>query len=810
MHFLQIACLWLLALFAPAAAASPAQFGAQAPKAKLELFTRAEAGEVRAVVRIKITANWHLYHTDLGSPDAVGRPSVLTLAGEGIEWGAARWPAPGHEEQNFGTPVKVNIHEGTVLVYARGKLAEGADGSTAAVALEGQTCETGGTCIIYKGDAKTQGAGADTLFADFPADLAGPGQAVTSEDAAEEDEFEGFEDPDAHARVELFTRAVDGEARAAIRIEIDDTWHLFHKELGPDDAVAKPTAVELSCAGVEWGELYWPEPHKAPQEYGSNGEPTWVWQHEGTIVLYARGKLGTGADLAKAHVEVTGQTCDPRVCDQFRAKVATLGAGPDTLFAKFPAAGASTSGTAGGSTASAPDAPAGDAPKQESGLLEFLGLAVFWGVFSLLMPCTYPMIPITIAFFTKQSSQSKGKRLTLSALYGFGIVLMFVLIGVLVGGPIVKFATHPTTNLVIGTLFVVFSLSLMGLFNLEPPQFLMGLAGRARSTGGYLGVFFMGATLVITSFTCTAPFVGSLLSVGASSGNWERIALGMGTFGLTMALPFVALSMVPGRVASMPRAGEWMNTLKITLGFVELAAALKFFSNADLELHWQSLPRELFLAIWLAIFVVTALYLLGMIRYHGESGEIGAGRLLVGSSFLALATYCGYGMLGYQLDVVMTAIVPPYSAQRVEGASQASGGGGAPQAVAGHVVVLDDLEAAIERAKQEKKLVMINFTGHLCVSCRAMELNIFPRPHVQDVLREHYVEARIHVDDFSTPGSIERATKLQDEIAGARATPYYLAFDPVTRKVLGRHEGPDLPPIGDGTKFAEFLNRALH
>lgn len=708
MHFLQIACLWLLALFAPAAAASPAQFGAQQPKAKLEFFTRAEAGEVRAVVRIKVTANWHLYHTELGSPEAIGRPAVLALSGEGIEWGAARWPTPEHEEQNFGEgPIQVNIHHGTVLVYARGKLAEGADGSTAAVALEGQTCETGGLCLQFKVDAKTQGAGADTLFTAFPADLAGPGQVATSEDSAEdaeEDEFEGFEDPDAHARVELFTRAVDGEARAAIRIEIDETWHLFHKELGPDDAIAMPTSVELSCAGVEWGELVWPEPHKAPQEQ------TWVWQHEGTLVLFARGKLGPGADLGKAHVEVTGQTCDPKVCVQFSAKVATLGLGPDTLFAKFPAAGASAA--AGGSSATTPDAPAGDAPKQESGLLEFLGLAVFWGVFSLLMPCTYPMIPITISFFTKQSSQSKGKRLTLSMLYGLGIVLMFILIGVLVGAPIIQFATHPLTNLAIGAFFVVFALSLLGLFNLEPPAFLMNMAGQARSTGGYLGVFFMGATLVITSFTCTAPFVGSLLSVGASSGNWERIVLGMGTFGLTMAIPFVALSMVPGRVASMPRAGEWMNVLKVTLGFVEFAAALKFFSNADLAYHWQLLPRELFLAAWFAVFLVAAIYLFGLIRYHGESGEIGGGRLLSGMAFLCFAIYCGFGALGNKLDVVMTSIAPPYSAQRVAG-FETGGSDVAKAERKDHEIVLDDLERAKVLALEQKKLVLVNFTGHL-------------------------------------------------------------------------------------------------
>jgi thiol:disulfide interchange protein len=238
------------------------------------------------------------------------------------------------------------------------------------------------------------------------------------------------------------------------------------------------------------------------------------------------------------------------------------------------------------------------------------------------------------------------------------------------------------------------------------------MAGQARSTGGYLGVFFMGATLVITSFTCTAPFVGSLLSVGASSGNWERIVLGMGTFGLTMAIPFVALSMVPGSLSSIPRAGEWMNTLKVTLGFVEFAAALKFFSNADLAYHWQLLPRELFLAAWFAVFLVAALYLFGLIRYHGESGEIGGGRLLSGMAFLCFAIYCGFGALGNKLDVVMTSIAPPYSAPRVAG-FETGGSDVAKAERKDHEIVLDDLERAKVLAIEQKKLVLVNFTGHL-------------------------------------------------------------------------------------------------
>jgi thiol:disulfide interchange protein DsbD len=719
MHFLRLVGLWLTVLLAPLAASARAtQFGAQAPKAKLEFFARAEGRDVRAVARIKISSGWHLYGRELGNPTAVGLPSVLTLEGDAVAWGEPRWPAPEIEKQDFGSdgnPTEVNIYHGTVLVYVRGILAEGADLASVGARLEGQTCESGGVCVLYKDKATVTVGGPDTVFAAFPADLSGPSEGADAaaedddeEEANDEDDegplpFEPYEDPEAHARVELYTRKVDGEARAVIRIDIDPTWHLFHEELGPEDALAVPTVVKLGGDGIVWGEVLWPEPHKGEQAYGANGEPTWAWQHEGTIVLYARGTLEPGADVAKANVDITGQTCDPQVCVQFSAAVESLGAGADSLFESFPAAGAKPASVAAGEEAPAPE---------ESGLMEFLGLAVFWGVFSLLMPCTYPMIPITISFFTKQASQQKGKRITLSALYGLGIVLMFILIGLLVGAPIIQFATHPTTNLVIGAFFVVFALSLLGLFNLEPPAFLMNMAGQARSSGGYLGVFLMGATLVITSFTCTAPFVGSLLSVGASSGDWQRIVLGMGTFGLTMAIPFVALSLVPGKLSAMPRAGEWMNTLKITLGFVEFAAALKFFSNADLALKWEILPRELFLALWFGVFLVTAIYLLGLIRYHGESGEIGGGRLLAGMLFFCFAIYCGFGALGNKLDSIVTAIAPPYSTPRVAG-FETSGGDVAKADKREHEIVKDDYEAALKLAGDQRKLVLVNFTGYL-------------------------------------------------------------------------------------------------
>jgi len=214
--------------------------------------------------------------------------------------------------------------------------------------------------------------------------------------------------------------------------------------------------------------------------------------------------------------------------------------------------------------------------------------------------------------------------------------------------------------------------------------------------GGFAGVFLMGATLVVTSFTCTAPFVGTLISVGASTGdrNLTRVALGMGVFGLTMAIPFVLLSLLPGKVKQMPKSGMWMKTLKVTLGFVELAAALKFLSNFELALHWEILPNHVFLALWIVIFIGAAIYLSGFLA---KGQPISAGRRVVAVSFFIMALYWGAGLgKKVELDWVTKAMIPPYGALTEE---------------ALHDVVKDDFPKAIALAQEEDKLLLINFTG---------------------------------------------------------------------------------------------------
>jgi thiol:disulfide interchange protein DsbD len=711
---MQALLVLLVAWFAALTPPAPGSSGQQ-NKAKAEFFARADGSAVRAAIRIKIQPGWHLYGEELGNDNAIGLPTKLDFSGDAVHWGAPRFPKPEKADQPFGkdgNPTWIYEHHGTIVIYVAGELAKDAKLDGAELKITGLTCEDAGSCVPYEQTPELETPGPDSVFANFPSDLksasapAAPVAAPVA--AAPDDKFEVFEDPKASAKVELFTRAEGSEVRAVLRIAIKNGWHLYHETLGPADAVGLPTEVALGGAGIAWGSVVWPEPVKLDQPVGLENKPTWIFGHKGTITLYASGKLDAGVDAARANVSITGLTCeDAGKCVQFKARVKSSGAGPNDLFAKFPATNAS--GTAVASSAGANNTPPSKGPAApEQSLAAFLALAVFWGVFSLLMPCTYPMIPITISFFTKQAAQNPGKQLRMSALYGLGIVAMFILIGVLIGAPIIQFATHPVTNLVIGAFFVLFGLSLFGVVDLQPPSFLMNMAGQARMTGGYLGVFFMGATLVITSFTCTAPFVGSLLSVGASSGNLGRIVVGMGTFGLTMAIPFVALAMIPGKLSAMPRSGEWMHTLKVTLGFVELAAAMKFISNADIVYSWGILPREVFLVLWCGIFIVAALFLMGIVRMEGESGQIGPGRLVAATAMLLLALYCGFGALGNQLDVVMTAIAPPYSSQRVAGFE----GAGASVAAKEHEIVKDDLDAAIALASQQGKLVLVNFTGY--------------------------------------------------------------------------------------------------
>jgi thiol:disulfide interchange protein DsbD len=511
-------------------------------------------------------------------------------------------------------------------------------------------------------------------------------------------------------RTEPSQPAPGQKVRLVLKAQVKDTWHVY----GPLDefGAAPEIQMEKSEAYKILGKTALP----SGTEHKVMGVTSWWIQgiFEAAIELRLAKDLKKG-DLLKlagklAYTPCTKDYCLPAKDLGFKTEVKI---GTANILSKGETKSGAIEGnppskttnkTRSATLKASPKTPLSKSKTGvSSGLWKIILGGILAGLLALLMPCTYPMIPITFSFFTKQAHDRHGSIVPLTLVYGAGIVGVFILIGLIVGQPIIIFATHWITNLVIGTVFVIFALSLFGVLTLNPPRFLMDAAGKASMKGGYLGVFLMGTTLVITSFTCTVPFISTLLAAAATKGSMHVIA-GMGAFGLTMALPFMALSLIPGKMQALPRAGEWMNTLKVFLGFVEIAAALKFFSNVDLVLGLQQLPNELFLALWTGLFMVAGFYLLGMIPYKTDSSAgIGSGRLLGGIASVLFAFYFLFGALGFPYNnIVMNGLIPGYSV-RPQGATVSKE----------HSIVIDDFDKARSLAKNSQKRVLINFTGFM-------------------------------------------------------------------------------------------------
>ncbi|MHC4077086.1 MAG: protein-disulfide reductase DsbD family protein, partial [Planctomycetota bacterium] len=488
-----------------------------------------------------------------------------------------------------------------------------------------------------------------------------------------------------------------------LRGEVNDGYHLYGAKQDLSLPAKLPT-IEFDKNNVvsPIGRLELPpgEPHDVPAWGGT------FHFIAGKFVFKQKLTVPKGAEPGKIPVRfhIKYQACDDATCQD----------GEDDLALELVVeAGAARAAHAADTTGAAGAGRQGETSDPfQIGLLAFILASIGGGLLALVMPCTYPMIPITMSYFTKQAEHRQGKVLPLALTYGAGIVMIFVLCALLVGNVIVPFAQNAWVNLAFGLVFVYFGLALLGVIEIRPPQFLMRAASSSSGRGGYVGVFLMGMTLVVATFACTVPIVGPLLVAGAEGENLGRVVLGMAVFGFTMAVPFVVLALLPGRMQAMPKAGQWMNTIKVFFGFVELAAALKFFSNSDLRWHLQVLPRELFLTLWFGIFLVAALYLLGMIRVKGETGEIGAGRLVWGTIVFLLALYFGHGAMGYKLDNwIMYAFEPPYSGETRTGSAGTEGEVKKKVVAASHTIVKDDYDAALARAKADGKKVFVNFTG---------------------------------------------------------------------------------------------------
>ena len=419
--------------------------------------------------------------------------------------------------------------------------------------------------------------------------------------------------------------------------------------------------------------------------------------------------------------------------------------------------------------------------QDEKGLWTIFFLAFLSGFAALLTPCVFPMIPMTLSFFTKQS-KTRAAGIRNAIIYGVSIIVIYVLLGILVSlifgaDALNALSTNVWFNIIFFVLLIVFAFSFLGAFEIMLPNSWANKVDSQADRGGLIGIFFMALALAIVSFSCTGPIVGTLLVQAAAGGSQIGPIIGMFGFSLAIALPFGLFAAFPGWMNSLPKSGGWLNTVKVVLGFLELALAFKFLSNADLVLQMHWLEREVFLAIWIAIFGALALYLFGKIKLPHDSPltHISVGRLSLGLLVLAFTVYMIPGLWGAPLNLI-SAFPPPLDyAESPYGVGNSKVGGGmvanehqdlpeGAHLLAPHqILAFNDYDKGLAYAKTIGKPVMIDFTGWACVNCRKMEQNVWVDDKVLNILKNEVVLISLYVDD---------KRKLEDdEIVESRLKP---------------------------------------
>ena len=575
------------------------------------------------------------------------------------------------------------------------------------------------------------------------------------------------------------TKAIHAGATfdVALTAKIDDEWHIYSVTQAAGGPV--PTSVTIGVPFARAGGIRGPDPTSA---YDPNFDLR-TETYDGTITLIVPVRAPQAATPSKLHAGVTYQACTDRLCLPPRTVTLSVKVSVETTAQLASAKAAPQSGAVPTKLAEDPARAKSDRqtveqpapPKSEPAKSEprafgpgaatwgsFIWLAITMGALSLLTPCVFPMVPITVSYFTRHAAPTRGRAFASAALYGLGIVLTFTLFGSLVAAiagaaGLNRFAASPWVNLFITALFVTFALNLFGVLELRlPVGMLSRLDGLSRRQGpSAAGTLLMAMTFTITSLTCTAAFLGTLLVV-AAQGEWLRPVAGLFAYSATFALPFVVLAAAPQLVSQLPRSGPWLARVKVIMGFLEIAAAMKFLSNADLVWSWGIFTRNVVLVSWIAVALALAVYLAGR----------SAVRIAAAAATLAFAAWLAGGVAGRRLGE-LEAFLPP-----------------AALAAAAHPGELpwrmDDLDGALAEARASGKLVFIDFTGYTCTNCRWMEANMFPRPEVRDRLAG-FVRARLYTDG---QGDIyERQQRYQQERFATVALPLYAIVDAEQRPI---------------------------
>ncbi len=638
-----------------------------------------------------------------------------------------------------------------------------------------------------------------------------------------------------------FNKLSDKQAEVTFSAKIEAGWHLYGLDI-PEDG-PNPTSVEWTeLTGVELDGGLTPDraPHSEEDEmFGMT--LTW-WTN--TVILTQKLTI-TDPDYIQVKGGINYNACNDEACippqtDRFKFTEGAPKASPASaeqtamqtpnqpVIAPVEAEQVPTEVTdsavvAPVQTANSDDeidlwkpvidqlAPDASAAVVQSGSLLYIFIAGFLGgLLALLTPCVWPLIPMTVSFFLKKSG-SRARSIRDATVYGISIIVIYLLLGLVItlvfgASKLNELSTNATFNIAFFILLIVFAVSFFGAFDIKlPSSWSNKMDSTAERTTGYISIFFMAFTLALVSFSCTGPIIGTLLVEAATMGNITGPAIGMFGFALALAIPFSLFAIFPSVLKSMPKSGGWLNTVKVVLGFLELALALKFLSVADLAYGWHILDREVFICLWVVIFALLGMYLLGKINFpHDEpSDKVGVLRFFLATISLSFALYLVPGLWGAPLKSV-SAFVPPLYTQDFNLYEE------------GKFKIFDDYEEGMAYAKDHNKPVLMDFSGYGCVNCRKMEAAVFDNPRVRQLIESDFVLIELMVDDktpLKEPITVQengreielytigdRWSYLQRHKFGANSQPFYSVIDEKGDVMSGPYAYDE-----NIDKFVEFL-----
>ena len=611
-----------------------------------------------------------------------------------------------------------------------------------------------------------------------------------------------------------FEMVSDTEAVASFTATIDNGWHLYSTQL-PDGGPSPTVVVWDKISGLEpTGDL---TPDHAPiEKVDEMFELTLSWWEQ-KVTLTQHFKV---TDPSTVHLEgyveyssCNDETCIPPTKEPFTFSGNASAATTDN---------ASEQDAANAQLSAASELPAtwtpvdtSGAEDSQSGSLWYIFLGGFLGgLLALLTPCVWPMIPLTVSFFLKQSG-SPAKSILNASVSGLSLIITSLLLGLIItlafgASALNELSTNAVFNVFFFLMLVVFAISFFGAFDITlPSSWSNHIDSRAGNTTGFLSIFFMAFTLTLVSFSCTGPIIGTLLVEAATMGNMTGPAVGMFGFALALAIPFSLFSLFPSMLKEMPKSGGWLNSVKVVLGFIELALSLKFLSVADLTYHWHILDREVFVSLWIVIFFLLGIYLLGKLRFShdSETKTIGTFRFFLAMISLAFSVYLLPGLWGAPLKAI-SAFAPPLTTQDFnlyEG---------------GKFIEFDNYDEALSYADEHSMPVFVDFSGFGCTNCRKMETAVFENSEVEKLIQENFVMVKLMVDDrkpLAQPMNVvengkkltlttvgERWSYLQRYKFAANSQPYYVVVNSKGDMLSGPYSYNE-----DIEKFLNFLQKGV-